>query len=64
MKLDIKMLERTDYSVALRFQKLLLEKRQKNEINDTLILVEHNPVITIGKRGVQSNINCIKRLSL
>ena len=60
MELDIKILDRTEYSDALMYQKIILEKRQNNEINDTLILVEHNPVITIGKRGAESNITVSK----
>ncbi len=39
-----------DYGEALELQKALMEKRQKEEINDTLILLEHPPVITKGKR--------------
>ena len=56
MKLNIINLGRTDYSKALQFQKIILEKRQKGEICDTLILTEHNHVITIGKRGTENNI--------
>ncbi len=39
-----------DYGEALELQKDLLVKRQNEEINDTLILLEHPPVITKGKR--------------
>ncbi len=39
-----------DYGEALKLQKELLAKRQNEEINDTLILLEHPPVITKGKR--------------
>jgi len=39
-----------DYGEALEFQEALMVKRQKEEINDTLILLEHPPVITKGKR--------------
>ncbi len=34
----------------------ILEKRQKGEIGDTLILVEHPPVITLGRNAVDSNV--------
>ena len=60
MELNIIKLGRTDYGKALQFQELLLEKRQNNEIKDSLILLEHNPVITIGKRGEESNITISK----
>lgn len=50
MKLTILNKGITDYGEALEFQKNLLAKRQNEEINDTLILLEHPPVITKGKR--------------
>lgn len=34
----------------------LLEKRRNNEINDSLLLVEHPPVFTIGTSGTSDNI--------
>ncbi len=60
MELDIIKLGRADYRDALEYQETILQKRQNCEINDTLILVEHNPVITIGKRGSKSNITISK----
>lgn len=45
-----------DYGEALEFQKKLLVKRQNEEINDTLILLEHPPVITKGKRTEDNHI--------
>ena len=62
MKLNVINLEKTDYSKALDFQEALLDKRQKGEICDTLILTEHNHVITIGKRGSVNNITAPKDL--
>lgn len=50
MKLTILNMGLTDYGKVLELQKDLLSKRQKEEINDTLILLEHPPVITMGKR--------------
>lgn len=46
----------TDYKAALRFQKETLRRRQFREIDDTLILTEHNPVFTIGRQGSRANI--------
>jgi len=56
MKLDIIDVGLMDYQSALDMQFELLEKRQKNLINDTLILVEHPPTITLGRRAVESDI--------
>jgi lipoyl(octanoyl) transferase len=43
---------RTDYRSSLNLQKYLVEKKGKNsKIPDFLIFTEHNPVITLGKRG-------------
>lgn len=50
MKLTILNMGLVDYGEALELQKNLLAKRQNEEINDTLILLEHPPVITKGKR--------------
>ncbi len=56
MNLNIVRLGRMDYLEALRIQELLLEKRQKNTIENTLLVVEHFPVLTIGISGKTSNI--------
>ena len=50
MKLTILNKGLVDYGEALELQKELMHKRQNEEINDTLILLEHPPVITKGKR--------------
>ncbi len=42
-------LGKCDYEKALEIQFQLLKKRQNGEIEDTLILVEHPAVITLGK---------------
>lgn len=49
-------LDRKDYKEVWDLQKTIHEKRVKKEILNTLILVEHNPVITMGKSGKQSNV--------
>lgn len=51
MKLNVLFLGKCDYDKALEIQYSILEKRQRGEIGDTLILVEHPPVITIGRGG-------------
>jgi len=45
-----------DYQTAYQIQLELVAMRQKGEIEDTLILVEHPPVITLGKSAEDSHI--------
>ena len=45
-----------DYKEVWKLQKVIHEKRIGKKIPNTLILVEHNPVITMGKSGQQSNV--------
>ena len=56
MKLNVLNLGRCDYKKAWDIQRDILEKRQKGELGDTLILVEHPPVITLGRNAVDSNV--------
>ncbi|MCP5515419.1 MAG: lipoyl(octanoyl) transferase LipB [Spirochaetales bacterium] len=56
MNLNIVRLGRMDYLEALSIQESLLEKRQNNTIDNTLLIVEHFPVLTIGISGKASNI--------
>ncbi len=56
MDLNILSLGRCKYENTLAVQHDILEKRQKGKISDTLIIVEHPPVITLGRHAVQSNI--------
>ncbi len=45
-----------EYKEVWDIQKRIHAKRLENEIADTLILVEHNPVITMGKSGKEKNL--------
>lgn len=45
-----------DYQETLTLQYQLIEKRVTNEIEDTLVLVEHPHVITMGRKGKIENI--------
>lgn len=45
-----------DYKKALEIQEKLLALRQQNVIDDVFLLVEHPPVITVGRSGSYSNI--------
>ena len=49
-------LGRTDYATALRLQETLVELRKQGRIADTLLLVEHDPVITLGRNAKSTNI--------
>ena len=44
------------YEEAWAFQKQVWELRVQDRIPDTLILVEHPPVITLGKSGRTTNL--------
>ena len=44
-------LERLDYETAWRLQHLLVEDRLAGRRPDTLLLLEHDPVFTIGRTG-------------
>ena len=55
-KLDVIKYGIINYEKAYKFQLKLLEKRYQNKINDTLLLVEHPPVLTIGTSGTRDNV--------
>jgi lipoyl(octanoyl) transferase len=56
--IDVRRLGRLDYEAGLALQKELVEARRSDEISDTLLLLEHPPVITLGvkTRGRSPNI--------
>jgi len=41
----------TDYSAALDLQRSLVDRRREGEIGDVLLLLEHPPVITLGRHA-------------
>src|SRR3954471_8061558 len=49
-------LGRVDYSTALRLQETLVRLRKEGRILDTLLLLEHPPVITLGRNASARNI--------
>ena len=49
MKLAARRLGRIGYAAALALQERLVGERQRQEIPDTLLLLEHDPVITLGR---------------
>lgn len=56
--LSVRRLGRVDYTDSLEIQKQLVEDRRAGRIGDTLLLLEHPPVITLGvkSRGKTTNI--------
>lgn len=56
MKLSIIDLPKVRYNDAWNLQKNLHSLKVEDKISDTLILLEHYPVITLGKFGKESNI--------
>jgi lipoyl(octanoyl) transferase len=45
-----------DYATALSLQQKLVELRKENRIGDVLLLLEHTPVITLGRNAKAENI--------
>ncbi len=56
MKLIISDLGLRDYKEVLELQRKLMKLRSAGVIKDTLLLVEHNPVITMGRRAKKENL--------
>lgn len=56
MKLNVVTLGKMNYQEAFDLQFKLLEKRKNEEIDDTFLLVEHPPVITLGRNAKKENI--------
>ena len=58
MTLDVRRLGRVEYGEALGLQRTLVEARRSGKIGDTLLLLEHPPVITLGarSRGARTNV--------
>jgi lipoyl(octanoyl) transferase len=53
---DLHRLHIITYENALRLQQKLVEMRQRDEIDDQLLLLEHPPVITLGRGGDMANL--------
>jgi lipoyl(octanoyl) transferase len=56
MLLSLIQLGRVDYSTALDLQQSLVDLRKQDRISDTLLLLEHDPVLTLGRNSSRSNI--------
>ncbi|MGH7892582.1 MAG: lipoyl protein ligase domain-containing protein, partial [Thermodesulfobacteriota bacterium] len=53
-------LGKVPYRKALEIQLKILEMRTNGEIGDTLLLLEHPPTFTIGRRGNMGNLLAAK----
>ena len=51
-----------DYATALRLQRSLVELRKQEKIGDTLLLLEHPPVITLGRNADAKNVIASREL--
>jgi lipoyl(octanoyl) transferase len=49
--ISVLQLGRIDYATALELQRSLVELRKRGEIGDVLLLLEHAPVITLGRNA-------------
>ncbi|TVQ35286.1 MAG: lipoyl(octanoyl) transferase LipB [Spirochaetaceae bacterium] len=56
MQLNVQRLGRVGYQQALDLQLKLVEQRRSEQIPDTLLLLEHPPVITMGRSALDSDI--------
>jgi lipoyl(octanoyl) transferase len=45
-----------DYATGLRLQQLLVALRKEEKISDVLLLLEHSPVITLGRNAKTANV--------
>lgn len=56
MRMNILDLGSCDYERAFEIQLEIVEKVQSGKVSDTLILVEHPPVITLGRNALEENV--------
>jgi lipoyl(octanoyl) transferase len=51
VNISVIQLGRVDYATALRLQQTLVDLRKAGEVGDVLLLLEHTPVITLGRNA-------------
>jgi lipoate-protein ligase B len=49
-------LGRVEYLEALKLQRFLFDRRKSGDAPDTLLMLEHEPVYTLGRRAVQDHL--------
>lgn len=54
--ISVLQLGRIDYATALKLQQSLVELRKRGEVGDVLLLLEHTPVITLGRNAKETNV--------
>jgi lipoyl(octanoyl) transferase len=59
-RLDFRRLNRITWADAYALQERLLEQRHAGEIGDTVLLLEHEPVITIGRTPDKSSLLAVE----
>ncbi|MFN0006851.1 MAG: lipoyl(octanoyl) transferase LipB [Planctomycetota bacterium] len=58
--LDVRRLGRTKYDDAYRLQQELVTERVEGRIPDTLVLTEHDPVITVGRGSKRADVEGVQ----
>ena len=53
---ELRDLGRVPYAEAFQLQRQLVERRKRGEIPDQLLIVEHPPVVTMGRNGNGDNV--------
>ncbi|MGM0379393.1 MAG: lipoyl(octanoyl) transferase LipB [Bacillota bacterium] len=56
MSIHVEKFKNADYKKILNLQFDLLNKRQNNKIEDTLLILDHKPVITLGRNADKKNL--------
>jgi len=56
MHIHLLQLGRVSYAEGLAIQRRVVEARKAGELGDTLLLLEHPPVITLGRNATRANI--------
>src|SRR4051812_47739751 len=56
MLISVVQLGRIDYATGLSLQQTLVDLRKREEIPNTLLLLEHTPVITLGRNAKRSHV--------
>jgi len=54
--LSVVQLGRVDYATALKLQQTLIDLRKAGQVGDTLLLLEHPSVITLGRNAKRANL--------
>lgn len=54
--ISVLQLDTIDYATGLRLQKKLVDLRKEGRIGDALLLLEHTPVITLGRNAKAANV--------